>query len=185
MIVAMLLETSRMRIETVNAADAVQLMKYYTDNKEHLAPWEPTRPVKFHSLSGWKERAALQEQNARDGHAVHLVARLHGSADIVAVCNFNNIIRGAFLACHLGYSVHHKSQGNGLMQEALAAAILAVFSEYGLHRVMANYMPENTRSGRLLEQLGFEREGYARAYLKIAGQWRDHILTSRINDALE
>lgn len=179
------LETSRVCIETVKAADAAQLSKYYAENKEHLAPWEPIRPAKFHSLSEWKDRAALQEQKSHEGSAVHLVARLHRNDNIIAVCNFNNIVTGAFHACHLGYSVHHMNQGSGFMQEILEAAIPFVFSEYGLHRVMANYMPENVRSGRLLERLGFEREGYARAYLKIAGKWRDHVLTSRINGALE
>jgi [ribosomal protein S5]-alanine N-acetyltransferase len=42
-------------------------------------------------------------------------------------------------------------------------------------------MPANTRSARLLERLGFEREGMARAYLKIADKWEDHVLTARIN----
>ncbi|WP_311666215.1 GNAT family N-acetyltransferase [Paraburkholderia sp. WSM4177] len=38
-----------------------------------------------------------------------------------------------------------------------------------LHRVMANYRPDNLRSARLLERLGFENEGLARAYLKTDG----------------
>ncbi|MGL4717164.1 MAG: 30S ribosomal protein S5 alanine N-acetyltransferase, partial [Aeromonas sp.] len=45
------------------------------------------------------------------------------------------------------------------------------------------YMPANQRSGALLERLGFEREGFARAYLLINGRWEDHILTSLINPA--
>jgi ribosomal-protein-alanine N-acetyltransferase len=52
---------------------------------------------------------------------------------------------------------------------------------YRLHRVMASYRPDNARSGRLLENLGFEREGLAKAYLKIDGQWADHVLTSLVN----
>ena len=55
------------------------------------------------------------------------------------------------------------------------------FHDLNLHRVMANYVPENERSGKLLERLGFVREGVAREYLRIAGQWRDHVLTARIN----
>ena len=68
------------------------------------------------------------------------------------------------------------------MYEALAAAIPHVFANLGLHRVMANYRPENVRSGRLLQRLGFEREGLARSYLKINGVWTDHVLTSVINE---
>ena len=46
---------------------------------------------------------------------------------------------------------------------------------------MANYLPHNERSARLFEGLGFEREGYARHYLQIAGQWEDHVLTAKIS----
>jgi ribosomal-protein-alanine N-acetyltransferase len=46
---------------------------------------------------------------------------------------------------------------------------------------MANHMPTNTRSDKLLRLLGFEREGYARAYLKISGHWEDMVLNALIN----
>ena len=46
---------------------------------------------------------------------------------------------------------------------------------------MANYIPHNERSGRLLRRLGFMVEGYARDYLFINGAWRDHILTALTN----
>ncbi|MCD8476266.1 MAG: 30S ribosomal protein S5 alanine N-acetyltransferase, partial [Shewanella fodinae] len=38
----------------------------------------------------------------------------------------------------------------------------------------------NLRSANLLQRLGFEREGIARRYLKINGQWQDHILTAKL-----
>jgi ribosomal-protein-alanine N-acetyltransferase len=58
-----------------------------------------------------------------------------------------------------------------------------MFAEQKLHRIGANYMPHNARSGRLLAGLGFRIEGYARDYLYIDGAWRDHVLTSLVNDA--
>lgn len=50
-----------------------------------------------------------------------------------------------------------------------------------MHRIMANYMPHNQRSGALLARLGFEREGYAKDYLLIDGKWQDHVLTALTN----
>jgi ribosomal-protein-alanine N-acetyltransferase len=47
-----------------------------------------------------------------------------------------------------------------------------------LHRVQANHLPENQRSARLLQRLGFRVEGLAREYLYINGAWRDHVLTA-------
>jgi ribosomal-protein-alanine N-acetyltransferase len=45
---------------------------------------------------------------------------------------------------------------------------------------MANHLPHNKRSEALLKKLGFEREGYAKDYLQIDGQWQDHVLNSRL-----
>jgi ribosomal-protein-alanine N-acetyltransferase len=46
---------------------------------------------------------------------------------------------------------------------------------------MATYMTTNQRSAVLLERLGFEKEGYAKSYLNIAGTWEDHVLTALVN----
>ncbi|MEL6424370.1 MAG: GNAT family N-acetyltransferase, partial [Pseudomonadota bacterium] len=59
------------------------------------------------------------------------------------------------------------------------AAIAHVFSDLGITRIQAADLPENHRSARLLHRLGFEREGFVRDYLKIAGRWRDHVLTAK------
>jgi len=104
---------------------------------------------------------------------------------MIGACNFSGIIRGAFQACYLGYHIDEAHQGKGLMQEALEAAIAYMFDTQNLHRIMANYIPGNERSARLLERLGFEREGYAKAYLNIAGRWQDHVLTARVNPRFE
>jgi ribosomal-protein-alanine N-acetyltransferase len=68
------------------------------------------------------------------------------------------------------------------MYEALLKAIAFAFEHLKLHRIMANYMPRNERSGTLLRKLGFSPEGYARDYLKIAGKWEDHVLTALIRE---
>jgi len=67
------------------------------------------------------------------------------------------------------------------MTSALQAGINFMFAEQKLHRVMASYLPHNKKSERVLQRLGFKREGYAASYLKIAGKWQDHVLTSLIN----
>jgi ribosomal-protein-alanine N-acetyltransferase len=67
------------------------------------------------------------------------------------------------------------------MSEALTALIAYAFNDLRLHRIMANYMPSNERSARVLQRLGFQVEGYARDYLFLAGRWQDHIMTSLTN----
>ena len=72
-----------------------------------------------------------------------------------------------------------------MMREALEATVEHVFAVLKLHRIQANYVPHNARSGRLLERLGFVNEGLAKDYLFIDGAWRDHVLTARFNPAFD
>jgi ribosomal-protein-alanine N-acetyltransferase len=97
----------------------------------------------------------------------------------VGACDLNNIVRGAFQACYLGYSMDGASQGRGLGAEAVAAVVDCGFQTLGLHRIMANYQPDNERSARLLASLGFVVEGRAQEYLLLGGRWSDHVLTAK------
>jgi ribosomal-protein-alanine N-acetyltransferase len=67
------------------------------------------------------------------------------------------------------------------MLEAVRGAVAYAFGSLGLHRVTANYMPRNRRSGSVLRRAGFVVEGYARDYLLINGRWEDHMLTAIVN----
>jgi len=90
---------------------------------------------------------------------------------------------GIAVLMNLGFSIARRFEGKGLMREALIAATNFMFEREGLHRIMANFRPENIRSERLLTSIGFRREGFARSYLQINGRWADHVLTSMINPA--
>lgn len=74
--------------------------------------------------------------------------------EIIGIANFSNVVRGSFHACYLGYSIGQKWQGQGLMYEALTVAIRYMQRTQHIHRIMANYMPHNQRSGNLLARLG-------------------------------
>jgi ribosomal-protein-alanine N-acetyltransferase len=104
---------------------------------------------------------------------------------IIGTCNYTNIVRGPFQACHLGYQIARQWEGQGLMAEALRATNAFAFDTLRLHRIMANYRPENVRSAQLLERLGFAREGVAKDYLFINGAWCDHVLTSLTHPAYD
>jgi len=173
--------TPRTVMRVPSPDDAQLLLDYKNANRAHLAPWEPARDAAYFTLAATRERIAMLREDCLAGRGVPFIAVAPDSGAIVATCNLSNIVRGVFQACHLGYSVAAARQGSGIMTEVAQAAIDHAFGTLGLHRVMANYMPANERSARLLEKLGFEREGYARAYLRIDGRWEDHVLTARIN----
>lgn len=177
------LKTHRTQITLLQPDQAPLLADYYRRNQDHLAPWEGLREPNFYSEADCRMRIEKNLHIFEQGSGLAWAALSPDAKQIVATCGLSNIVRGLFQACNLGYSVDAQCQGQGIMREVLEAVIAYAFKELQLHRIMANYMPHNLRSERLLQSLGFEREGYAKSYLKIAGQWQDHVLTALINPA--
>ncbi len=175
------LNTERTHLRLLSQERAVLAARYYEENKEHLAPWEPERLPEFFTPGYWDEQIAENLKAFEEKTDIRLFALDLQDSEILGVCNFTNISFGPFMACHLGYSISRRFEGKGLMSEILEAGIKFMFETIGLHRIMANYQPHNYRSAALLDRLGFIREGYAQSYLKLNGAWRDHVLTSRIN----
>ena len=164
--------TRRAVLRLVDVGDAWRLLRYREQNREHLAPWEPLRDASYYTLEHCVQTLAESREAARLDRAYPFFALDLSGQEILASFTFANVVRGAFQACHLGYGVAERRQGQGLMQEVLETALPWAFEQLDMHRVMANYMPRNERSGKLLERLGFEREGYAKRYLQIAGVLR-------------
>ncbi|RON65017.1 ribosomal protein S5-alanine N-acetyltransferase [Pseudomonas fluorescens] len=158
---------------------------FYRRNQRHLAPWSPIRNTDYFSTEQIRQRLDIQARAFEAGLAMHFALLTADGQQMIGACNFSSITRGAFQACYLGYHIDEAHQGQGLMQEGLVAGIGYMFETQNLHRIMANYVPGNERSARLLERLGFEQEGYAKAYLNIAGRWQDHVLTALVNPGFE
>lgn len=181
------LRSERLLLRLPDAGLAQALSEYHLRNAEHFAPYSPRRAQGFHSVEAWRERAPLLRQASVEGRALHLL--LFSAADagdrIIGDINFTSVVRGVFQAAYLGYELDREQVGQGLMSEALSVSIAHVFRHMHLHRLMANYVPSNERSGRLLRRLGFSVEGYARDYLFLDGAWKDHVLTSLTNPSCD
>ncbi|HEY9131756.1 MAG TPA: ribosomal protein S5-alanine N-acetyltransferase [Dyella sp.] len=182
MSVLVALESARTVMRIPTASDAPALLRYRIDNRAHLSPWEPLREESYYAIEHCAQAIADARETARLDRGYPFAVYDRQTQEMIATFNFANIVRGAFQACHLGYGVAASWQGRGLMAEVLQAGLAFAFGDLKLHRVMANYMPRNERSARLLERLGFEREGYAKRYLRIDGHWEDHVLTSLVRD---
>jgi ribosomal-protein-alanine N-acetyltransferase len=191
------LHTPRLTLRLARPGMQGAMARFLAENHPgHLDKWSPPAAPAFFTESFWRERLAIAVEEFHAGRAARFVLQLSraGSgaalpaepgAAILGTCNYTNIVRGPFQACHLGYQIARASEGQGLMAEALRATNAFVFDTLRLHRIMANYRPQNERSARLLERLGFVREGLAKDYLFIDGAWRDHVLTSLTSRAYD
>lgn len=173
----------RVLVTLAKEGDAAELLAFHDRNYTRLKPWMPPLPDNLLTAGYWvKWCAAAQTLYDRD-QGVRLVIRMAASPSgtILGQVNFSNILRGPFQTCILGYHVDGAAEGQGLMREALQLSLDFALGPLGLHRIVANYIPGNERSARLLERLGFTIEGYARDYLFIDGAWRDHVMTALVN----
>lgn len=175
------LRTDRLVVRLAILEDVPEIVDYYLRNKEHMRPWSPQWPNQFHTESYWRQQVHSAAFEFTEGRSCRCFLFLPKSNRVIGVANLSNIVRGVFQACHLGYSLDERHVGHGYMTEGLEALIAYAFADLRLRRIMANYIPWNRRSHRVLERLGFVIEGYAKGYLRIDGQWQDHVLTSLTN----
>jgi len=168
-----------MVVRTPIKGDGARYARYYTRNREFLQPFSPRFDSGMFSATEWEASIPLIQQQFAGGTAARFV--LVEGDDIIGVANLTQMPRSPSYSALLGYTLSEQHQGRGLMNSALADILHWAFRIRQLHRVMANYMPRNERSGRLLRKLGFQVEGYARDYLLINGEWEDHVLSSLTN----
>ena len=108
----------------------------------------------------------------RESHLGYWVCTETG--EFAGVINISEIVRGVFCSGYLGYYAFVPYNGRGYMTLGLKAVVKAAFRRHRFHRLEANIQPGNEASRRLVQRLGFRKEGFSPRYLKIAGRWRDH-----------
>lgn len=144
-------------------------------SQDFLRPWEPEWSDDELSREAFRRRLKAYGEVLRAGTgAPHLIFR-HDDDTLVGGINLNNIQRGIAQFCSVGYWTGEAHARQGYMRDGLRTVLSHAFATLRLHRVEANCLPSNTASRSLLESVGFTLEGRSRAFLKINGQWEDHL----------
>lgn len=162
---------------------APRVLAYFAKNRARLSPVSPPWAPGFFSDEYHRRRLELaHDEWQRDvSLRLYLFRRGHENGPVIGAVSFTQFFRLALQRCILGYSIDADHEGQGMLREALDLAIAMMFDELSIHRIEANYMPTNERSGQLLRRLGFQVEGYARDYLFLGDRWVDHVLTAKTN----
>ncbi len=177
-----ILNSDRLLLRMLDPSEASLPVHYHSKNKDYLRPYYPEYPPDFFTEEFWRDQLARNIEEFQDDRAVRFfIFEKSNPERVVGTANFSGIVRRAAQYCVLGYGLDEDYQGRGYMTEALETAISYMFESLNIHRVMANYIPTNEKSGKVLRRLGFDVEGYARDYLFLNGEWQDHILTARTN----
>jgi [ribosomal protein S5]-alanine N-acetyltransferase len=145
-------------------------------SREHLTPWEPVWPRDDLTRSAYKRRIRHYQREAWDDQGYAYSIFRVADDKLVGGITLSNVQRGVTQSATMGYWLGLPFVRQGYMSDAVSALIPFSFETLRLHRLEAATQPGNMPSMRVLERCGFEREGYARGYLKINGAWQDHVL---------
>ena len=165
------LRTPRLRLREFRADDAEALYAVHSD----------PRVMRYWSFPAWtrleqahSKVADILDQRARGAVFVWAVADAGSDRVIGSIAAFS--VDRAQARAEIGYSLHADWHGRGLAQEALRAVLGFLIDELALARIEADIDPRNAASCRLVERLGFVREGLLRERWRVAGEVSDTAL---------
>lgn len=172
----------RIYIRMAQKQDYLQWHEVRQANFKFLQPFEPVWSKDALTKKTFYARVRHDRYSAsKDEKYAFLIFDKHDD-QLLGGINMNNVNRGVFQACALGYWLAKDMNSRGMMSEAVKIISNLSFSLFGLNRIQAATLVDNTASIRVLEKNGFEQEGLARRFLKINGQWQDHFLFSKITN---
>ena len=175
--------TDRLFLRRPKLSDFDQWADLRQMSADFLQPYEPRWTDDELSRGSFKARLRRQEADINSGRGLPwFLLENTPTPRLLGGLTLSNIRRGVAQTATLGYWMGEPFAGKGYMSQAVKAVCAAAFETHRLHRIEASTVLKNARSQGLLEKCGFKREGVAKSYLKINGQWEDHILFARIND---
>ena len=162
------IEAERVRVRLLAEGDLPALFEVNSDEAvTSLLPYATwTSPA---DGDAWFQRmAALQAT----GLALQFVVADKASDKAIGTCLLFRLEEASRRA-ELGYVLGRAHWGRGLMQEALSALLTRAFGMMGLRRLEAEVDTRNAASARLLQRLGFSREGLLRQRWVTKGEAKD------------
>ena len=175
---SVVLRSERLLLRVPHPDDAPAMIDCYRRNQERLAPREPLRAPDYNTEAAWRRRICTARFDWTLGKALSLVVYARDDCDALAdlqgrpigTVAFTGVAGKPLCQCYMGYAIDADAEGRGLTTEAVRSALPAAWRWLGVERISANYALDNLASGRVLDKLGFVREGVSEGYLEINGQ---------------
>lgn len=177
---SLVLEGQGVKLRPPRMADHGQWARLREASRAFLQPWEPAWPEDDLTRTAFRRRLAAYGRDIDLGLAYPFLVFLPDGL-LVGGVTLSNIRRGVAQSGTLGYWIGEPHRRKGYTLSAVRTVCSFAFGKLNLHRIEAACIPENAPSRDLLLKAGFSLEGRARAYLKINGNWRDHLLFGLTN----
>jgi ribosomal-protein-alanine N-acetyltransferase len=152
------------------------------ESRAFLTPWEPTWPADDLTRAAYRRRVRRYHSEIREDHAYPFFVFRQSDYVLLGGITLSNVTRGMTQTATVGYWMGERHAHQGHMTRAVRALVPFAFGALHLHRLEAACLPHNRPSMRLLEKVGFTREGLARGLVCINGRWQDHIVFALLAD---
>ncbi|PYE48313.1 GNAT family N-acetyltransferase [Paenibacillus barcinonensis] len=153
------LHTNRLDLRQMKETDAADLFQVWSDPE--VARFMNISP--FTAEQQAVEMIRMLADLAQKKQAIRFSIMEKESGTIMGSCGYNYFDFEQARA-EIGYDLARAYWGKGYAAEAVSALLDRGFNSLGLNRLEAKVDPRNVNSIRLLEKLGFTREGLLRAY---------------------
>ncbi len=179
---ALVLEGEGVRLRPPRMSDYPQWSALREASHDFLQPWEPAWPADDLTRAAYRRRLAAYTRDIETGLGYPFFVLRSEDEQLLGGITLSNVRRGVAQAATMGYWIGQPHQRMGHTLAGVKAVCRFAFDKLRLHRVEAACLPSNVPSRDLLLKAGFSLEGKARAYLKINGAWRDHLLFGLIEE---
>ena len=169
------LETKRLVLRQVTAGDTDAIFRMMAD--ERVTRYLGRAPFATRDEAVRRVQMFDDEFQSRSGLAWAVTQRADGQFS--GICRYTHFYTFHARA-EIGYLLSPQWWGQGVMPEAVSAAVGFGFERLGLHSVQADIDPANAQSRRLLEKLGFVQEALFREsfYIPHEGRFSDSAVFS-------
>lgn len=174
------LTTQRLLLREINPNDAQAVFEIM--RREDVNTWLETEPLKSIEEAEARVRGRMNLFYDKLGFRWAITLR-EDPGQLIGSCGFFSVRRGT-QSVETGYDLHPTFWGQGFMSEALRAMVDFAFGNqdiFPVHRIEALIAPGNGASIRVLEKLGFVREGTRREFFFWDGRYQDVYIYALLN----
>ncbi|HEY8689860.1 MAG TPA: GNAT family protein [Chitinophagaceae bacterium] len=170
------INTERLLLRRVEKSDVNEI--FFLRSDKNVLQYLDTIPVAtIAEAASWIER---MNDLGKNNDAVTWAITLKQDNTLAGTICFWNITKEHYRA-EIGYALHPKHQGKGIMQEAMTAILDYGFTIMKLHSIEANVNPNNSSSIKLLKRNNFIREGFFKENYFYDGKFFDSAIYSLIS----
>lgn len=173
-----ILETERLVLRSITQDDAEFWVRNFSDpDVEELSGCEGPKDIE----AARKEIETYTTTPFSKNTGIRWGITIKGSNQLIGTAGYYAWAKGTGYHAEVGYDLLREHRRKGIMREALTAIVSYGFETMKLHRIQVKIDPRNEASIRLVEGLGFKREGVLREDQYFRGGFQDDVLYSLLD----